>query len=403
MISVTMFPAKNGDCFLISFGEDVKKHILIDCGYAETYKRYLRKELISIAEKGEHISLFVITHVDQDHISGAIPLLRENNERKIIKISEIWHNSYRHLQFSKDKGGSIDPIEKKVLDEEIALGSTIIGNSEGGTLDSEISIKQGSTLASLIYEGKYSWNKSFDGKAVSSSVKQFVEVNDMSMRILSPDKDKLNALSQDWLMHLQSYKYNFNFTDDQIFDDAFEFYMLGKPEFNIVDESISRGALNDLDQYSKMEQNEIDSSVINGSSIAFYAEYAGKKLLFLADSHPDIIFSNIVELDKLGLLKDSFDLVKISHHGSEKNITSELAHLIPSQKYLISTNGKTHGHPDIEAIARIITADKKGKLKEFIFNYPTETAIALNNKEWMEKYNYSVTIADGDNPVIVEL
>lgn len=402
MLSVTMFPAKNGDCFLISFGEDEKKHILIDCGYAETYRKYLRKELISIAERGECISLFVITHADQDHILGAIPFLKENNERNIIGISEIWYNSYRHLQFPKVKESSIGALEKKILEEEIALGGAIIEKCDGGAMDSEISFIQGSTLASLIFEGNYSWNKTFDGKAVSTSLKQFVEVNGMNLCVLSPDDDKLNALSKDWLMHLQSQKYNFTLADDQIFDDAFEFYMLGKPKLNIVDESVSKGTINDLNQFSKMKQNEIDTAVANGSSIAFYAEYAGKKLIFLADSHPDIVFSNITELGKLGFLKGGLDLVKISHHGSERNITSELAHFIPSQKYLISTNGKTHGHPDLAAMARIITANNKGK-RELIFNYPTDTATALNNKEWMEKYNYTVTIADGENPIVLEL
>jgi metal-dependent hydrolase (beta-lactamase superfamily II) len=403
MLSVTMFPAKNGDCFLISFGEDSIKHILIDCGYAETYRRYLRKHLLSLAEKDEYISLMVITHVDQDHILGAIPFLKENNAKKLIHISEIWHNSYRHLQFSKEKIDIVGELERRALEEQIAVGNSIIKESGDTVVDSEISVKQGSTLASLIYEGNYNWNQSFEGKAVSTSVKQFVEIGDARLWILSPDKNKLDSLSRDWLMHLQSYKYNFNLSEEQIFDDAFEFYMMGKPELNIIDESISRAAINNLDHFLDMKQCDIDTAVLNGSSIAFYVEYAGKKILFLADSHPDIICSNLAELDKLGLLEGGFDLVKIPHHGSAKNMIPELAQLIPSQKYLISTNGKTHNHPDLEALARILLAGQEGKSKELIFNYPTETAIMMENKEWKTKYNYSVYIADGDTPIIVEL
>jgi len=396
-----MFPAKNGDCLLISFGEESKKHILIDCGYAETYRRYLRKELISIAEKNEHLSLFVITHVDQDHILGAIPFLKENNEKKLIDISEIWHNSYRHLQFTKEKMGEVGELEKKILEGEIALGNSIVEKSEDTIVDSEISVKQGSTLASLIFEGKYKWNKLFDGKAVSSSLKEFIEIDDIRLWILSPSKDKLDSLARDWLMHLQSHKYNFTLSEDQIFDDAFEFFMLGKPELNINDENVSRDTIKDIDYFA--ENNETDTAVLNGSSIAFYLEYKGKKLLFLADSHPDIICSNLIELAKLGVLEGGFDLVKVPHHGSAKNMTSELAELIRSQKYLISTNGMTHSHPDFEAMAKILLTGQKRKSKEIIFNYPTETAKLLDNQEWMSKYNYSISIGDGTTPVTIEL
>lgn len=36
-----------------------------------------------------------------------------------------------------------------------------------------------------------------------------------------------------------------------------------------------------------------DNSVVNGSSISFILEYKDYKLLFLADSHPDIVRENI--------------------------------------------------------------------------------------------------------------
>lgn len=53
-ITVKMFPAKNGDCFLVSLGLDNKKHILIDCGYVETYRDYLIEELMKIASNGDN-------------------------------------------------------------------------------------------------------------------------------------------------------------------------------------------------------------------------------------------------------------------------------------------------------------------------------------------------------------
>jgi glyoxylase-like metal-dependent hydrolase (beta-lactamase superfamily II) len=125
-----MFPAKNGDCFLVSMGTDKKQHILIDCGYTETYNKFLKNELYNIARKNEAISLLVITHVDQDHILGALKLIEENNKHKFIHIEEIWHNSYRHLQFNKKKVKEITQEENQFLKTEIALGSSIVNRAD---------------------------------------------------------------------------------------------------------------------------------------------------------------------------------------------------------------------------------------------------------------------------------
>ncbi len=168
-ISIKMFPAKNGDCFLVSLGSKNKKHILIDCGYAETYRRFLRDELVKIASNGEFIDLMVITHIDQDHIFGALTFLEENNKSSFIEIKEIWHNSYRHLQFGKDKVEKITPQELNFLKREIVLGSSHVQSrvAENKINHEDISASQGSMLASLILEGGYAWNKSFGGKAVN--------------------------------------------------------------------------------------------------------------------------------------------------------------------------------------------------------------------------------------------
>lgn len=44
-ITLTVFPALNGDSLLISYGANKKKHILVDCGYVTTYKSYIKKRI----------------------------------------------------------------------------------------------------------------------------------------------------------------------------------------------------------------------------------------------------------------------------------------------------------------------------------------------------------------------
>jgi len=91
-------PAFNGDCLIVSFGKKTKKHILIDCGYPQTYEECLKPILLEISNKGECLERMIITHIDSDHIFGTIKFLEEN-QSKFIEIKQVWHNTYRHLKF----------------------------------------------------------------------------------------------------------------------------------------------------------------------------------------------------------------------------------------------------------------------------------------------------------------
>lgn len=64
----------------------------------------MKNRLIQLKNEGGAIDLLIVTHIDNDHIGGVIELLKENGsnkDSKIIEIKNIWHNSYRHLQFEK--------------------------------------------------------------------------------------------------------------------------------------------------------------------------------------------------------------------------------------------------------------------------------------------------------------
>ena len=69
-IQVHLLPARNGDCLLISAGPEL--HFLLDTGFKSTYTEYLKPLLQSLAAKGQQLSLCIITHIDEDHIAGAV-------------------------------------------------------------------------------------------------------------------------------------------------------------------------------------------------------------------------------------------------------------------------------------------------------------------------------------------
>ncbi len=389
MIEIKSFEAGKGDAFLVSFGKDeeTQKHIMIDMGFGTTYsskeenKFIIKNEFAQLTRKV--IDLLVITHIDADHINGALKFIKENGEsHKIVRINEVWHNSYKHLQFSKEKESNISEIETSFLNS--IINSNIPKDEEIGYTDIS-SYGNGSSFASYLYEYKYSWNKQFNNQAVlvkeNIVSKQIGE--DINIILLSPNQNKLNELSEDWLDELEDKKYNFTISDESIFDDAFEFFNMHNGEYKSSYSSISAKDEIDFNELSQIES--LDGSVTNGSSIAFILEYAKKKLLFLGDAHEDIIYENLNKLREKGYSLD-FEVVKLSHHGSNENISNRLLSIIESKIFLISTEGIFYNHPHIEAISKIVMK-RTDYTKKIIFNYDLPIISILNDAVKNDKKN----------------
>jgi hypothetical protein len=395
-VTVEVFPASEGDAILIS---NRNHHILIDAGLSNTYHQYLKERLSNLTHEGGELDLFIITHIDRDHIEGAIELLKDNgvnHSPSIVTINHIWHNSYRHLQFSKIN--LLGNSERNILEGIIASGMKKRGQLQNEA--EEISSKQGSTLAALILKGGYRWNEANNGKAINIDDLTKIQFDGYTIKLLSPDSKKLQALAGYWEKELQKQKYNFVFSSDEIFDDAFEFSMLfDKSLVDTENRNISR-SYQSIEELISMEEIS-DTSVTNGSSIAFILEIENKKILLLGDSHSDIIMRQLSQLMEEQQESLSFDLVKISHHGSMKNTSSQLLDLFNCDKFVISTDGRKHGHPDKVTLAKIITKSKNPKINIYC-NYRTENSLFFEQFR-IENKNYSFIFAEEGKPLIITL
>ena len=288
-ITLNIFPALNGDSILVSYGPNEKKHILIDCGYVRTYNTFIKKELVEIANNGECLEKLIITHIDSDHIWGALPLLKDN-QKKFIEIKEVWHNTFRHLSNDSEKEEDISNKNEKILKKILSRGYF---NNEPKNGENQISAEQGTTLGALLLKGDYSWNNDFNKKAVCIENKQIVNIDiDSQIILLSPNKEKLDNLKTLWDSELTKYDLKYSKEDGELYDDAFEMLLTW------VKESQAKGI--QAISSNKMQIKELLASVpiedktpTNGSSISFILKIKEKKLLFLADSHPGLILKSL--------------------------------------------------------------------------------------------------------------
>jgi hypothetical protein len=91
--------------------------------------------------------------------------------------------------------------------------------------------------------------------------------------------------------------------------------------------------------------------------------------LFGGDAHPNVLCTSIKRLLEPGKTSLELSALKVPHHGSQHNVTEQLASLVRARKYLFSTDGTQTDHPDARAVARIVKSLRGDA--ELVFNYKT--------------------------------
>lgn len=376
---IQCFPALNGDCILVEY---IQSHfILIDGGYVDTYKNYLAPALNAIEDSGGIIDLLIVTHIDQDHISGIIKLFE--SERHQIQINNIWYNGYRHIQSVAKISDNPDTVIHKNICKE--------NNDEK---NSTISAKQGCTLSTHIKKSGINWNSPTQGAVIKAPLT--VVLDKCIIHVLSPNDDRIKDLSLFWKKELIKKGLLLKAHSSDYWDDAFEFSLsMDKPGFHFHTKKVSSHI--DLEKIKNTEY-VADNSATNGSSISFILEVDGKRVLFLGDSHAETIVDSLIEQYGEENKPIWFDAVKLSHHGSYNNNSPELFKLIDSDKWMILTNGQGYNHPDEPTLANIIGRDREYK-RSLFFNYALPVCEKYNHEDLHSEYQYDLIIPSSDGGI----
>lgn len=345
---ITMLPAKEGDCLHIAYGEEgQRKHILIDAGRKWTWKNALKKRLSDMGV--DSLELLVVTHVDRDHIDGMLGLAKDDSI--MLDVKDFWFNTWDHLH-----GNAIVTVEED--DETESFGA-----------------KMGEELSSHFVEKGWPWNKHFGGWPVELSdnaADNVVELGDVTLTLLSPDRAKLEALIPKWKKECKDAGLTPGATvEDYVVDE---------------DDDIEDFGTVDIDALAA-EAFEDDHSKANGSSIAFMLDYKGVRVLLAGDAHEDLLVESLEKLGATAANPMKLNAFKIPHHGSKYNISNELLALVDCDEYLISTNGNYFDHPEDVAMARLVKNGTDGAAINF--NYKTEHNEIWDNANWRTKYKYS--------------
>lgn len=347
MFKIEMWPAGHGDSLYIEYGEpSAPRRVLIDAGPYYAFKE-LAKRIDALTNSGVTLELLVITHVDGDHIDGAVKLLGAPPSG--LAIQDVWFNAWRHL--APQPSDLLGPV-------------------------------QGEMLSALIQRRKLPWNAAFGGGRVALAGRGALPVitlpGGLRLTLLSPTRRELANLQPVWAKELRKAGLEPD-SREQALAKLRKDARLRPPA------DLLGGGRADVQALAARPFSD-DSSEANASSIAFLAEYAGARVLFTGDAHAPVLEAAIRKLVTRNKPKLKLDAVKLSHHGSKVNTSPSLLNLLDCKRFLVSTNGNTFNHPDPETIARIIV--QSGPEVELFFNYLSDETRPWNDEYLQGRYNY---------------
>lgn len=345
-IVVRVLKARHGDCVLVSHeGPAGVFNLLIDGGTSTTFRHGTRQRyagalcntLDDLKIKGQQINLAILTHIDEDHIKGLIKAFEKPGYLGDM-VKSIWFNSSRLITHHFD----VPEIPENNIE--------LLGD------DPQTSVKQGKDLEALL-------DNIGCARAPLIIAGQVHQVGPFTLKVLSPGREQLEKLLHVWPSDIDPGKTSAHETDYHL-------------------------TLQDIWSSDKFQS---DNSVYNGSSIAFTLEAEGRCMLFLGDAHDGVVSDSLRACGYSETNKLRLNLVKLSHHGSQYNTSSDFLGLLDSPIYIVSTDGSRHGLPNKRTIARIIKSTQ-GKV---CFNYDHVVGPLLLTHE-VEEYSSRLEVLDDE-------
>ena len=337
-IRIEALPAGYGDMLLVTCRRAAGEwRLLVDCGPDECWPT-LRERLAGLppdAAGRRHIDLAIISHIDHDHIGAAHALF---DDRSLgLSFGDVWFNA---------------PPPSRGVAEGRSLALLL------GASDSALP-----------------WNLAFNGRpAVVPAGAHFVELpaaaGDPKLTLLSPTNATLATLFKVWDAELKKLK---------------------TPEPRQERGSVRGADASDLEAMAERTTSN-DRAPANGSSIALLLEHQGASVLLGADAFAPVLADALQALaaHRNARLPMRFDVFKLSHHGSRANITRALLEACQARHYIVSTSGAIFGHPDEEAIARVVVHGGKGAT--VWFNHRTEHTARWAAPELVARYGYGAKL-----------
>jgi hypothetical protein len=363
LFTLEALQAKHGDSLLLHYGKpNAPKLIVIDGGPAGVYKSSLRPRLAELKDSRSpnaplSIRMLMVSHLDDDHVNGVLAFLddlvekKENDEELPYNVLTVWNNTFDDIigndtnELLKALSAAIDTGDGKAASVDFPL------SREGGAIAA--SVTQGRDVRNNVSLLAIGMNDPFGGLvAAPAKGKKTITIGDgLKFTVLAPVKERVEKLQEEW------------------------------------NEVLKKKGLATDAKGRALAAAFVDESVFNLSSIVVLAEAGKKRMLLTGDSRGDDVLN---AMKSSGLMKSGkihVDLLKLPHHGSDRNVATEFFRNITADHYIISADGR-FGNPEISTLQMISEARGKEKFTIHLTNREKrlDTFFASEKKKG-KKYN----------------
>ena len=358
-MKLTLLPSEKGDCLLVESGGVT---ILADGGMPGSYKEEVRPFLGAFAKKGGVIDLLYVSHVDQDHIGGALRLLEDMVEWRVHKfklskgrptrvpafdepppVKRIWHNSFKAM-VPENEGeiGTMLAARANTLSRSVSLSARKLAASYRNIA---ASIPEAVKVSRRIASDQLAipLNREFGGKLAMVRKKTAIKLkpsSKLSIRVLGPFEKDLEILRDYWNAWLQD-------SDNAKSVKSLEKWL----EENGGAIGASMIGL-DIDDEIGRRKNVTEPNLASLMLLLEEKKTNGRKVraVMTGDGHHHDVLAG---LEHHGLATGGaglhVDILKIPHHGSEHNMDRIFAKRITADHYVFCANGE-HENPDLRIL-----------------------------------------------------
>jgi beta-lactamase superfamily II metal-dependent hydrolase len=386
-MKLRVFHADDGDCLLLTAASGDHR-VLVDGGRSQTFRTHTLPTLEALAKNGTPLDLVIVSHVDNDHISGILKLVERTIQwivhdhqtgdganpdhdppsgKRPPAIIDLWHNSWQD-RYGTQLGTQIQELVTAVSTAVELSGYEFDRAGTVGkhlrTLDQlALGATEGRRLLD-ISAGNIPRNRQFAKLVRLESPPVTLALGSMQLTVLGPMQKHIDAMRTAWRDFFKVSTGGGRGPDASVRELlepkgglSFANAVAAGGEAAVA---ASRQLLDSLATAARTIEDADPGAVTpwNRASITVLAEEdddAGRtrSCLLTGDAAAEELLEGLGAAGRIDNGRFRCNVLKVQHHGALDNLSEQFAKTVIADQYVFCANG-SHHNPELAVVKELL-------------------------------------------------